>query len=325
METSEIQKTEDNSEKRIGFFTLSVHEKLNTPEAQEIHRKEMLEDIANKVYELNIKDQSNAMLKGELLSAYYDKYPRRKARLELFKDKRVDLQYSQAEKTIKIYKFINNDEICSSNKKQPLYKKLGIEKLALLLDSNIKERFIELAEFIDEDNTSVKELKMLIEKIKLDPDCSFQNAKNDIKNEIEDKKKRAKNNKNNNNEEKNSLKELKKQLELVIKENTELKAKVEKLENQSSKKIELNDEQQNHKNIANATVLDEKITDETDKTTVQSTDRSTLNNNIAIENDTELSTQSQNIAETEDIKLDTIHHIADSIEDLTLGESICQV
>ena len=32
-------------------------------------------------------------------------------------------------------------------------------------------------------------------------------------------------------------KELKKQLELVIKENTELKAKVEKLENQSSKKL----------------------------------------------------------------------------------------
>lgn len=83
MEMPEIQKTEDNSEKRIGFFTLSVHEKLDTPEAQEIHRKEMLEDIANKVYELNIKDQSNAMLKGELLSAYYDKYPRRKARLSI--------------------------------------------------------------------------------------------------------------------------------------------------------------------------------------------------------------------------------------------------
>ena len=216
METSEIQKTEDDSEKRIGVFTISEHEKLDSSVAKEIHRKEMLEDIANKVYELNIKDQNNAMLKGELLSVYYDKYPERKARLELFKDKRVNLKYSQAVKTIKIYKFINNDEICSSDKKQPLYENLGIEKLALLLDSNIKERFIELAEFIDEDNTSVKELKMLIEKIKLDPDCSFQNAKNDIKNEIEDKKKRAKNNKNNN-EEKNSLEELKKQLELVIK------------------------------------------------------------------------------------------------------------
>lgn len=281
METSEIQKTEDDSEKRIGVFTISEHEKLDSSVAKEIHRKEMLEDIANKVYELNIKDQNNAMLKGELLSVYYDKYPKRKARLELFKDKRVNLKYSQAVKTIKIYKFINNDEICSSDKKQPLYENLGIEKLALLLDSNIKERFIELAEFIDEDNTSVKELKMLIEKIKLDPDCSFQNAKNDIKNEIEDKKKRAKNNKNNN-EEKNSLEELKKQLELVIKENTELKAKVEKLENQSSKKIELNDEQQNHKNIANATVLDEKITDETDKTTVQSTDISVTDTNYEI-------------------------------------------
>jgi len=281
METSEIQKTEDDSEKRIGAFTISEHEKLNSSVAKEIHRKEMLEDIANKVYELNIKDQNNVMLKGELLSVYYDKYPERKARLELFKDKRVNLKYSQAVKTIKIYKFINNDEICSSDKKQPLYENLGIEKLALLLDSNIKERFIELAEFIDEDNTSVKELKMLIEKIKLDPDCSFQNAKNDIKNEIEDKKKRAKNNKNNN-EEKNSLEELKKQLELVIKENTELKAKVEKLENQSSKKIELNDEQQNHKNIANATVLDEKITDETDKTTVQSTDISVTDTNYEI-------------------------------------------
>lgn len=281
METSEIQKTEDDSEKRIGVFTISEHEKLDSSVAKEIHRKEMLEDIANKVYELNIKDQNNAMLKGELLSVYYDKYLERKARLELFKDKRVNLKYSQAVKTIKIYKFINNDEICSSDKKQPLYENLGIEKLALLLDSNIKERFIELAEFIDEDNTSVKELKMLIEKIKLDPDCSFQNAKNDIKNEIEDKKKRAKNNKNNN-EEKNSLEELKKQLELVIKENTELKAKVEKLENQSSKKFELNDEQQNHKNIANATVLDEKITDETDKTTVQSTDISVTDTNYEI-------------------------------------------
>ena len=170
------------------LFSFNEQSKSGTKEGEKMVQQNFTDEIANQIKELSIKNQDNDLQKGKLLSSYWAKYPNSKTRQNLLKDPRVNLKRIQAEKLITAYNFTQNEDICQSTIKIELYHKIKIEKFILLIKSNLKNRFVDIANFIFEQNLSVKKVKLLLEKVTDTTECSLENILSEIKTELQSKK-----------------------------------------------------------------------------------------------------------------------------------------
>ena len=122
-----------------------------------------LNECAEKIAELKQKKTVNIVQIGSVLSqfqeAHFTDKEHKKIFNELLKNERVMLKRTQAEKHIKAYKFCV--KCINSCQSANIFKKLGIEKIALIISVKDKQKQFALGQVVVEKNLSVKQLQYI--------------------------------------------------------------------------------------------------------------------------------------------------------------------
>lgn len=141
-------------------------------------------ETVQKIKELKLKNGQNSVVIGEILLEYKSKTSDERNFRNLLKHPDVSLKRTQADKLIKVSKFCTQ-----STEKVNSYIKLGIEKFAILIDAKLENKFESVANFVDEKNISVSQLKKLIGKIKEQPNMPIEGLFTELKEELKEARK----------------------------------------------------------------------------------------------------------------------------------------
>lgn len=150
-------------------------------------------ETVQKIKELKLKNGQNSIAIGNILLQYKSKTSDERNFRNLLKHREVSLKRTQADKLIKVSEFCYQ-----STEKVNLYTKLGIEKFAILIDAKLETKFESIANFVDEKNISVSQLKKLIDKIKEQPNMPIEGLFTELKEELKEARKLKKNSPNEN-------------------------------------------------------------------------------------------------------------------------------
>lgn len=141
-------------------------------------------ETVQKIKELKLKNGQNSIAIGNILLQYKSKTNNERDFRNLLKHGDVNIKRTQADKLIKVSEFC-----CQSTEKVNLYTKLGIEKFAILIDAKLENKFESVANFVDEKNISVSQLKKLIGKIKEQPNMPIEGLFTELKEELKEARK----------------------------------------------------------------------------------------------------------------------------------------
>lgn len=197
------------------------------------------DECATKIAQLKQNNATNVAKIGSVLSQFKEAYLTDKEQNKIFNEllKLVNLRRTQAEKHIKVYHFcVECINKCQSTN---IFDKLGIEKVALLLNLENKELQITLGKVVIEKNLSVKQLqyitlilnKGLFENLNEAVNKTLNLTNKSLREEISKLRKKNSINKNSWQEQYN---ELSQNFKLLSDENNSLKEKIKVLELQLS-------------------------------------------------------------------------------------------
>lgn len=156
-------------------------------------KQKQFTETVQKIKELKLKNDQNSIAIGNILLQYKSKTNNERDFRNLLKHGDVNIKRTQADKLIKVSEFC-----CQSTEKVNLYTKLGIEKFAILIDAKFETKFESIANFVDEKNISVSQLKKLIGKIKKQPNMPIEGLFTKLKEELKEARKLKKNSPNEN-------------------------------------------------------------------------------------------------------------------------------
>lgn len=158
----------------------SDNKTLGNANNDNLEEKQFAETV-QKIKELKLKNGQNSVVIGEILLEYKSKTSNERNFRNLLKHREVNIKRTQADKLIKVSEFC-----CQSTEKVNLYTKLGIEKLAILIDAKLENKFESIAKFVDDKKISVSQLKKLIGKIKEQPNMSIERLFTELKEELKE-------------------------------------------------------------------------------------------------------------------------------------------
>ena len=193
---SKVKKPVIISEKKPGRKSKSVvqligenaeNESINAPKVvqKEPANKKTVEYYVERLKKLNFENSEWILKVGKLLTEAKENLSKNEF-TELLNNKvLVDLQRTQARKSMKYYECISKAEYFGESTLH--LKELGIEKVLLILKVDL-EKQLDLKDLIEKENLSVRELKKVVKKLKNNPELTPADAWNEVNNEPKDNK-----------------------------------------------------------------------------------------------------------------------------------------
>ena len=203
------------SDKKVGRKPKSVaeqieekveNESINSSELvkNEPTNKKTVEYYVERLKKLNFENSEWILNVGKLLTEAKENLSKNEF-TELLNNKvLVDLQRTQARKSMKYYECISKAEYLGESTLH--LKELGIEKVLLILKVD-PEKQLDLDDLIKKENLSVRELKKVVKKLKNNPELTPVEAWNEVENEPKDNKTVVKETENENQETSNEVNE----------------------------------------------------------------------------------------------------------------------